>query len=82
MRVPGVLFTCINMARGSSRGRGRGKKQQSQTASPARKRRKRKTQSSSEGCATSNEGNACSKQRAQKPSLTERRCEETYRKEE
>ena len=66
--------SCIKMVHGGGRGRGQGKKQQSRTASPARKRRK---QSSSEGCATSNEGNACSKQCTHKPSLIERRCEET-----
>ena len=62
------------MARGGGRGRSEGKKQVSRTASPARKQRK---QSSSESCATLSEGNACSKQCAHKPSLTETRGEET-----
>ena len=82
MRVPGALFTCgpycvlrwcmavIEVeaeVRNSSHG----------TASPARQRRKLEPQSSSNGCATLSEGNACSKQCTHKPSLTERRSEET-----
>ena len=88
MRVPGALFMCgpyhvliwrvaVVEVEGGGRGRGRGKKQPHQQESDENVKL-----SSSEGCATSNERNACSKQRAQKPSLTKRRCEETYRKED
>ena len=70
------------MARGGARGRSRrspGKqKQHSQTTSTVRKRRKLvEPRSSTEGCTTLSERNACSKQRARKSVLAETRGEET-----